>query len=197
MNEQSLEGLTEVFDQLKPYMNNLLLDKYGNYVLQRFVQIYEPARRYLDSFCRSRFYSLSSDEFASRVMQKLIEYQPSFRLFVTQVFANNIHQATESISAALLLVACIKCSHDMREFDFIALELSLDQRYCIENKLFRRILVAFAERCEVHHLQLISQALCVKHNLLQLVNDKFSTYLIAILIERDDQPTQESVRRKI
>ena len=156
MSEQTFEGLTEVFNQLKPYTNNLLLDKSGNYVLQRFVQTYEPARRYLESFCRSRFFSLSSDEFASRVMQKLIEYQPSFRLFVTEVFSNNIHMATESISAALLLVACIKCSQDMQEFDFIVKELSLNHRYSIENKLFRRILVAFAERCDAQHLSLIA-----------------------------------------
>ena len=104
---------------------------------------------------------------------------------VLAFFKQSLYVALEHLPAAFLLITAIQSCQEGTDYEFIIDRLlDLDKR-SLKSKLLRRILVTVAKKCDSKLLSVISLSMNYKDNLTRHLDDKYATYLLAIMIDRD------------
>lgn len=180
------EKATIIAATLSAYFKKLLTHKYGNYVLQRLAGRDQTSKEKLAILCQRNLDKLIADEYASRVMQLLIESVPKFRQVVTTFCKNYFSEIVEMPSACHLLIACIKSSSRIEDFDFIARGISF-QPTLLQIKSACRILGVYLPLCSSQSLDLIVSALRIKKHLLNHLNNRSINTVILLLLQRNNK----------
>lgn len=92
------------------WIPNLLVDPFGNYVIQRLVVRSEEIRQATVRTCIQNLKAYAQNEFSSRVMQTLAESDPIFRRQIIACASRHFLEFSKSISATLLVCACIRAT---------------------------------------------------------------------------------------
>lgn len=180
-SEQELGRIGRLF---QPHYEELLVHRVGNYVLKKLVEL-DPVhtRDGLAAFCLLRFAVLARNEFASRVIQTLIELCPSVRAFALKHFAENFTECLENTAVVFLVISAIRFSGQPSETAFIKETLKRNPQL-LGIKIFQRILVSYVQSCDEGSLEEVSALIKPEVNLRRLLNEKFSTYIILTMLQR-------------
>lgn len=170
-------------------IGTLIVHPLGNYVLQKVVER-DPAIKILtEDFCKKMFSDLCQNQFASRVIQGLIETSEDFRQFATGFFRQNAWEFKDSMPAVYLLVAVIKCSSSDKELDFIREMVSTRLTEVMDSKYLKRVVVSYLIKVNKQLLPEMFSLFKLKQktNLVKLFNDKFLSYIFLTFACREYQ----------
>ena len=180
---------------LEEHLTVIINDKRASYVIQVMIEVHESTKVAVTNLCRKDFESFSQNEYASRVIQKLIQIDQNFKKFVALYFMKSIELAISNLSTALLLIACIQGYEDVKVVESFFESLLNTRQDLMTNKLFRRIMVSFARFCDEQHLSKVSDAMNYQNMLIYHLRDKYSTYLLVILIDRNHPASRDLFRK--
>lgn len=199
LNAQQLLGrasssqVLEAANRLDPYLNDLLLDKFGNYVLQKMLNTCEGVRNSISNICIQDFEKLCCNEYASRVMQVLIETHEPFRTASLKFFERNFKLAAEKLTACFLLIACMKTEKNTAFFAFVSENLIQLYSEMTTLKLYQRIAVVYSQYCSEEDLNNLASKVILKDRLISFLNCKFMTSFLVTVIERQYHPLTEMI----
>lgn len=173
-------------------VDELLNDKYGNYILQQAVRTSEAVAKAVESKCLTSFDTFAMNERVSRVMQALSEVSHSFRLATFTWFADKLEKSVDNLAAVFLLTSAIQWSKSREEMELIKRALFSKSLKRIRGfKYFNRIMVSFVEKCDSKDLTLVYEALKIQEKFLELLDEKLGALLVFAMVKRDHEPTKQ------
>lgn len=185
------QRITHVAQYLCSNINHLIMDKFGNYVVQLLVEIHKPSRRYLADLSLHHFDYFAEDEYGSRIMQKLAGISSSFCSKALALFEKSFDKLIKSITGSILLTRLIECSQRESDYHFCIYALQMNKEY-LKKSSFNRVLATLVSCCSqalVGHL-----AYSLRNHTWVLMNDKFGNYVLQILAERGATETTEAIK---
>ena len=141
-------------------------------------------RKLLEERSRADFEAMCQDEFQSRVMQILVSSSREFRLFSLEFFRNKIDLCRDNLSAVFLLTTAIKHSESPEEFSFMIETVRIHLRELMQQRYFKRVFVSYIDKALKGELDFIYEALSIENSLLEILQDKYQTYILVGLIKR-------------
>ena len=177
---------------LQGFLPLLISHEFGNFILQKLVSKSEGFQRMVENHCWKNFKELATNEFASRVMQLLIERSDVFCNFVLQFFSKQFSMATLHNAACHLLIAGIKAAKSTDACSFVERNLMQKPRL-LASKLFQRILIAFAQVGTPDQLERLASQLRMSRELINLLNRKSGACLVLVLLQRVENQTLETL----
>lgn len=162
-------------------------------MLQKIVEKDPKVRYAAEEICSKDFEQLCVDQFASRVIQSLIEMYENFRIFATDYFRQHVWKCIESMPAVYLLVAVIRLRKDDLEIDFVRKMIEDDYTQAIGSKHIKRVVVSYLIKVNEKSLPelFLLFKLRKKVNLVKLFNDKFMPYVFMTFVCKEFRPAIE------
>ncbi len=179
------------------HLPDLLTDKYGSYLVQALVLKQPAVRSRVEAACQRDFSSLVHNEFASRVMQRLLEVSADFRSFAMQAFKSDLKSFIQSVSACYLISVGILNSQSESERDVVSEFLSKRSISWTANKHFKKILVCYLSVCSGEKLNYMHRKLLKKRSVLWYLTEKFACLILLKFVERNHGPTKRLVLNKM
>lgn len=179
----------ELSESIIKGIERLMLHPLGNYILQKILARDSKIRRAAEELCKDKFRWLCTDQYASRVIQKLIELSPQFRGFATDFFRQNAWQFIDSMPAVYLLVSVIKCSESDEEIGFIEDMIRHHLADVIASKYLKRIIVMYLSKVSKDKLPDLFALFKLRNktNLFNLFNERFHSYVFLTFVCREYQ----------
>lgn len=172
----------------------LIVNPYGNYVIQKLVVRNNTLLRLAEDFCIKHFAQLYDNEFASRLMQLLIEISPDFRTIAAYFFKENLQACVNGISAIFLATSILRSWNHVNQLDFVIYNLKYNLRESLQNKYMKRILVVFLDIAPDSMLETTFGLLRFETELLEHLNDKYLAFACYYFIRRGYQPAIRLLR---
>lgn len=172
------------------FFEDLLVDKYGNYILQQALISFPNLRIPVEYYCCQHLDDLITNEYASRVMQCLNQVSPSFRNIVFSYFFENLQAFIVILPSVFLLTSAIYYSETSAELAKAkGLIFCKSSRKLLHYKYFKRVVMAFVEKAEPMELDLVWNIYKLSGKLMTHLDDKFGALLVSALISRGHQQT--------
>ena len=187
------EGLNRFRSFLEEYHLDLMYDRLGNYFVSKMVEIDENSRKMIEKSARRDFLNLSSNEFCSRVLQKIVGMSTNFRSFMMAEFKENLHLYLRSKSAGFLISYGIIVCDSESQRDVISSYLESISSHWYKNKIFRKVLLSYISFCDLSKLDLVFHLLTSKMRIESFLHDKYATFALVRLLERSHFLTRETL----
>ena len=126
----------------------LIIDSYGNYILQRMITRNRQLLTVAASHCLFNLEKLVDDAFASRFMQSAAQVDLNFRMAIFDRFGRQPTLFIQSVSGVFLMLAAIKGAASDQEYRQPIANLLMQKQELTNPNLDRytcRILVAVIE----------------------------------------------------
>jgi hypothetical protein len=184
------EGLIPLIAQrvinLIPY---LLKHPLGNYVLQRLLIRSDDIRTATSRICLRNLKEHAMDEFSSRVMQTLAESDEFFRTEIIKCATTHFIEFSNSISATLLVCACIRVTGASRNFAKLVDAVLYQFAQPIDpNSYLLRHVVAVARVCSLNSLVKIFNILKTQCQNDSIFRCKKRLMVLVALLNRNFEP---------
>lgn len=180
--EEELERVVRMMELL---YDRLVSHVFGSYVLQKLISISARAFQSLQNYCCNKFALLVLDGYASRTMEYIINTSPVFCNFANNYFASNFHDSLHYLSAVFLIIACIKKIEDKSRLRYILVAIE-ENRRIIEVKEYQRVLVSYLQISDPEIIDHLRSLLAIAANLVEFLNNKFTTYIILTMLQRNN-----------
>lgn len=180
--------LDEIGEYFSENLEVLLTDKFGNYTVQKLCYRDPKFLEKTAGFLEANLESLIDNEFASRVMQALVDLSPEFREFCLLKFKNSLPGILTSISAVFLISAVIKSTTDFEDLAFLREMISVNPSL-LDCRYLKRVMVSYVDNCPDSELPAIIKALNFRGNLCTFLDDKYSAYIVLMLVQRGETGT--------
>lgn len=181
LEESSQEYVERVAALMVPLYADLIFDKIGCYMLIKMIQISDKTERKLSSYCRSNFNLLINNEYASRVIQQLIELCDGFRQFCLWFFEMNFEYCLKVLPAVYLITACIKASKNKSQLTFVIRSLRKNPRL-LSLRMFQKVLFTYVKVAPQNSLLELCEMMQIESKFKHYFNDKYTVYIIYSLI---------------
>lgn len=192
------ECLDRLSELVKSNLDALITHNFGSYLVQRMLTRDRRLAPHLIRFCQSNFLLLANNEYSSRVMQRLMELSPSFRIFAMKSFRYNLCSFTEGVAAGFLVSAGILKAHSEEERDIFTHSIQKQtMTQLLENKYFKKILVTYIASCSEARLDAIFESLGIEDSIFSFLQDKHSCFVIMKFLERKHKQTASALLRSI
>ncbi len=185
-----------VGDLVKHDYEFLLSKRYGHTIIRSLLAVHPQITTDITNMCVTNFCTLSTNEYASRVMQRLVEISTSFRTYALKRFYKNNSLWLRSVAGLFLLTACMQYS-EPAEYKFVIDLLLNDQKKLIQSKIMKRALVSVIDTCSHHELVYIYQFLHISSNFEKYLEDKFMTYIMIAFTRRVYIPIVNIISQKM
>ncbi len=159
----------------------LILNKFGNYVVQFLAEAHRPTRETVSHMTLNSFVKFAENEYGSRIMQKLCTISPEYCFKALNLFHKNFDRLIRNITGSILLSKLISASPKEQDYLFAIKILEQNKEY-LRKAYFNRMLSTLVSCCSEQTLQLVVSL--IKNHIWILMNDKFGNYVLQILIER-------------
>ena len=204
--QASIDGCSEVcLDRLFGFAKNcldlLVAHRFGSYLIQKLLVRDKRMSSLLTDYCQAYFNKLATDEYSSRIMQRLIELSPPFRKFAMLTFKSDLELYTKGVAAGFLVCAGVLHSQSEEERDVISNHIKKGSPHKIlENKYFKKILVSYLSVCSDEKLDKLFVWLRFDKGLRYFLQDKHSCFILIKYLERHHQRSSaallDSLKRK-
>lgn len=192
--EYSESEVEELLKLIKSNFVYMITEPSGNYVVQQAMRRSTSLADSVAAYCLEHMQELVKNEFASRVMQTLVEISAQFRVAVFSWYSQDANFLLDSLPSVFLLAAALNKSEGHSEFKVLRDHiLSGQNKRLIANKFFRRLLVIFVEKCDRADLEVIYRTYKMAHHLPNLLNDKFGTLVLLAMLLREHRPLERLV----
>jgi hypothetical protein len=178
------EDLNHVAGYLCRSLNHLIMDKYGNYVVQFLVDLHKPSKDFVYNVCIENFVKYAENEYGSRIMQKMAAISPKFCATALKVFSKYFDRLIKNITGSILLSKLISCAQNCQEYRF-AIEIMQANKEYLKKAYFNRMLATLVNVCPPTLLSEIVYT--IRNHIWVLMNDKFGNYVLQIVVERGDR----------
>lgn len=166
-------------DQVAEFLCNkgddLLLDKFGNYVMQHLVVIHKPSRDQIASQTLHHFIRYAEDEYGSRIMQKLCSECSEYCKKALDKFRVNFNQLIKNITGSILLSKLISKSKSEQWYSW-TIDILSKETDLLKKAYFNRMLSTLVTCCSETVLARIVEM--IKQQIWILMNDKFGNYVL-------------------
>jgi Pumilio-family RNA binding repeat len=178
---QSKAKLNAAAGYLMQHLDEIVLNKFGNYVIQYLVEIHKPSLEYTAKLTLFNFVKYAENEYGSRIMQKLSTLSPHFCYNALRLFWKYFDHLIKNITGSILLSKLISAAPCEDDFAFVLGILDTNKDY-LRKAYFNRMLSTLVSCCSEHMLdQVVAQ---IKNHIWVLMNDKFGNYVLQIIVER-------------
>ena len=177
-------SLHDFFVSVQPNLQRLLIHRYGNYIVQMLVKRSGYIMDIVAALCTEHFDELAGNEFASRVMQLLVEINTTFRLYSLSRIRTGLYECMDRISSVLLVSATFRASTPC-DLDFFTTEFLRSPTLWISSKAHKRVLTAALQVGTHAFLDVVSHALSLSSRLEEFLQEKYCTTILITMIERD------------
>jgi Pumilio-family RNA binding repeat len=191
--QASIDGCSEVcldrlFGFAKNCLDSLVAHRFGSYLIQKLLVRDRRMASLLTDYCQAYFNKLATDEYSSRIMQRLIELSPAFRRFAMLTFKSDLELYTKGVAAGFLVSAGVLHSQSEVERDVISNHIKKGSPHKIlENKYFKKILVTYLSVCSAEKLDKLFVWLRFDKGLRYFLQDKHSCFILIKYLERHHQ----------
>lgn len=193
LKEQTSDNLDRVAIIFWKHVETLILNKFGNYVIQYLIQIHEPSQDHIGKVTLSSFLMYAENEYGSRIMQKLCSVSAEYCKSALGVFQKYFDRLIKSITGSILLSKLISSSQNEQEYLFCIRILESNKEY-LRKAYFNRMLSTLVSCCSDAILQEVVSL--IRNHIWVLMNDKFGNYVLQIILERG-QPLGASLVKTI
>jgi hypothetical protein len=181
LKSQSKSKLNAAAGYLMKHLEQIILNKFGNYVIQFLVEIHKPSLEYTAKLTLFNFVKYAENEYGSRIMQKLSTLSPHFCYNALRLFWKYFDHLIKNITGSILLSKLISAAPCEDDFGFVLGILETNKDY-LRKAYFNRMLSTLVSCCSEHMLdQVVAQ---IKNHIWVLMNDKFGNYVLQIIVER-------------
>jgi hypothetical protein len=194
-SKEELENLIDTLD--RQCLLGLVQHKYGNYIVLKMVERNYRLLILLTSLCTEEFYALAFNEFASRVMQALVELNPEFRTFVFTQTRANLRSFLTSIASVLLLSAAVKYSASENEYFDLLRTVQANPRQWVSTKYHKRVLTSILQVCSFRSVKAICTGLGIPQVLGQYLQEKYCAFIILTLLQKGYIPLVKAFQRSL
>lgn len=178
------DNLNHVAGYMCRNLNHLIMDKYGNYVVQFLVELHKPSKDFVHNVCIDNFVKFAENEYGSRIMQKMAAISPKFCATALKVFSKYFDRLIKNITGSILLSKLISCAQNCQEYRF-AIEIMQANKEYLKKAYFNRMLATLVNVCPP---QLLAEIVyIIRNHIWVLMNDKFGNYVLQIVVEREDR----------
>ncbi len=174
----------------------LLTSKYGHCIIRSLIGVHIELTNRAANLCIIKFETMATNEFASRIMQKLVEHVNSFRLFSLKKFSIDNSLWLDSIPGLFVLAACMRHSH-YSEYRFVTDLLFKDKSKLLSSKVMKRVLVSVVEASGDEELQYIFGYLNIQRKFKRYLEDKSMTYVLIAFMRSNFMPAVRLLANQI
>lgn len=167
------------------YLDGLIGHQLGNYVVQKLLLRDPQIRERTEALCKKNFDIYCQDEYASRVMQVLVEASPVFRAHVLQRFRQDPWSCVANIAAVFLASVVIKFSDDIEDVSFVRFLTGGQLKDVLICKNMKRILMTYCECAPLAVLDDLFSELGLYQGLAFICNNKILTYVFLSFLFRE------------
>ena len=170
---------------------DLLDDKFGNYILQQAILDSPAFRAMLEPRMISRFSTLIVKEYSSRVMQTMVRVSDSFRHSALNWFASSdLLRMLADLPTVFLLTATMQAVQSPSELAPLKnVLISKTNQSILDNKNYKRVMMSYIEKCPEEELDLVFSYLKLASSFWQLLDEKFGSLVVCSLVSRAHEPT--------
>ena len=186
----------QVSIKLSPFIKELITHQFGNYVIQRLAIRDLDFQRKLATFCHQSLSEIINDEFASRVIQSLIEHSPKFRLQLQHTVAHQPNMILSSNPAVHAVSTCIRNAENSSESAYVLDWLRHDPNL-FWNKGFQKLLTHFVIYCSEKQLDETYSEIKIENFIESYMKVKLLAYLLINLVQRNHGPTIEALKKAL
>lgn len=169
-------------------MEYFIMHKLGIYIFQKMLPLDSTLRKETVNLCCEQFNQLVCHEFASRVMQLLVESTPDFRSHVLANFKLQKNLWLRHIAALFVLSSCMKHSPQEGDYGFVYDYLLSDIDLLMQSKFKKRALVSLIEESSLSSLSKIFELLYSGRNWEEDLEDKYLTYITIAFVRVNYRP---------
>lgn len=181
--------ISKISEMASENIRELLCHATGNYTIQRLIKREASFASNLSSYCKSHFFNLAANEYASRAMQILIETQKPFRVFALTTFRRNLEAYLGNFSSVFLASSAIKAADNETQRDIFGHMLYTDLGKSLSKKNFKRLVISYITSCSYESLATISELISDLYPKLDdFFQDKYSVLLLLAFAERNYKP---------
>jgi len=186
------DRIQHVFSLIIQTTPDLIMNPLGNYVLQVAAQRSEAVASNLEEYCKHNLEYLCSNEYASRVMQSLVEISSNFRRTVLEWACLNLGLLLETLPSVFLLTAALMASRHPAELASVRETLlSSNAKQYSHHRYFKRILMSFIDKCSFDDIALVCNTYRINRDFYGYLNDKFGAFILIAVIRRGFKPTTD------
>lgn len=135
-------------------MEYLATHPLGNYVLQVLLVRDSQMRFSIEEACCRNFLTWKDNEYASRLMQCLLEVSSSFQYFVSRSFSSSPKGCAKNISCVFLTLALIRNCSNQLWLSFLREYVLTHAKTVLENRHMRRLIASLCEEAPQEFLDL-------------------------------------------
>ena len=179
---QSKAKLNAAAGFLMQHLDEIVLNKFGNYVIQYLVEIHKPSLEYTAKLTLFNFVKYAENEYGSRIMQKLSTLSPHFCYNALRLFWKYFDHLIKNITGSILLSKLISAAPCEDDFGFVLGILETNKDY-LRKAYFNRMLSTLVSCCSEAVLNRTYAK--VKDHFWLLMNDKFGNYTLQVFLERN------------
>lgn len=190
--EQSGWAETYVAELVAQDLEFLITHKFGNYILQKLMNVHNKLFRAVSEICHLQFTKLVTNEFSSRVMQNLVENSTEFRTFAIGVFKHKKHLWLKNIAGLFVLNTCMKKS-EPESYKFVEDHVFANISNLESSKNLKRALVSLVDSTPISYHIRYAKALKLTENIPIWLNDKYLTYLLIAFVRCGYQPAWDAL----
>lgn len=174
----------------------LLSQRYGHLLIKSLIGIHQELTDRALDYCVRKFCILAADEFACKVMQRLVEESSLLRLYALKRFSKNSSLWLRNVGGLFVLTTCMKCSQ-VHEYQYVLDLLLKNPKKLVASKLMKRALVSVVEACPIKELDFIFELLHFDQNFIRYLDNKFMTYIMIAYLRRVYKPAIDMMVRHI
>jgi hypothetical protein len=172
-------------------LGSLIVHQSASYAIQRLIQRNLNFRISIASYCKQFFRELAYNEYASRVMQCLVEFDSHFCSYILSIFKKDLSIYVRHFSSVFLIAVALKNAKTDSEKDIFTIKHPKYMEKMLAKKFFKRILISYIESCS-------STSLVQMYNILKYIyrtpadylRDRYSTLLLIAFLERGFKPLE-------
>jgi hypothetical protein len=166
-------------------VEKLLVHRTGSYLVQKLLTSgTEEFQPQVVKNCQDNFNKLASNEFASRVMQKLLEINEGFKKFVLKRLSQDLTPFVRDFSAVFLVSGAVQAAETDEERVFVRNTLAQNPKKWLQNKYFKRILVCYLQTCSTSELTTTYMIFRKGSSIFTALEEKYCSLVLLTFIER-------------
>jgi hypothetical protein len=179
-----LVNLDLVATFLSLHLEDLITDKFGNYVVQSLVNIHPGSLRAVIEVGLAKFEEIAANEYGSRLFQVVCALSSEFNSRALKLFDIHFDTLITNIAGSILLSRLITTAESELNYRFAIRKLEKNKSY-LQKGYFNRMLATLLGVCSDAMVSEIVSL--IKNNIWVLMNDKFGNYVLQVLFARENQ----------
>lgn len=178
------QGFITIRSAVLSNLEYLATHSLGNYVLQVLLLRDSQMRLSIEEACYRNFPMWKDNEYASRLMQCLLEVSSSFQYFVSRSFSRSPKGCAKNISCVFLTLALIRNCGNQNWLSFLREYVLAHAKTVLENRHMRRLIASLCEEATHEFLDLFLSKLCCNISLERIVREKSLASIFQTMVIR-------------